>query len=187
MASQESRVTETAHLCGNMFRVSQEIRLNTSSSAEVARYCNTANADSENDCIFGKYQRTPDAGEYIHICIKTKIQMCIYVHIWEVNKFSFVWLKKLHLYKQMNILYIHILCFLSLSRYIHIFIPLTLFAQLKINFTLHTFIYRHWQRVVFNQMKNINLFPHPFGYSHMNRLSKFKTTQTNLLKLVIIC
>ncbi|XP_053946584.1 filamin-A [Anastrepha ludens] len=47
-----------------MFRVSQEIRLNTSGSAEVVRYCNNTNADSENDCIFGKYQRTPDADAY---------------------------------------------------------------------------------------------------------------------------
>ncbi|XP_017482576.1 PREDICTED: filamin-A [Rhagoletis zephyria] len=47
-----------------MFRVSQEIRLNTSGNAEVPRYCNNTSADSENECIFGKYQRTPDADAY---------------------------------------------------------------------------------------------------------------------------
>lgn len=125
LASQESRASETAYLSSNMFRVSQEIRLNTSSSAEVTRYCNTTNADSENDCIFGKYQRTPDAGEYICTYIWTNYkykyvgwwrQMCVYI----AYKFSFVWLKKLRLYKQINE-YIMFFCFS-----VDIFIPFRL-------------------------------------------------------------
>lgn len=43
-----------------MFKSSQEIRLNT---ANVKQYTN--HNDSENNvCIFGKYLKTPDTGEF---------------------------------------------------------------------------------------------------------------------------
>lgn len=49
-----------------MFKVSQEIRLNTKAAGQLGQ---TAIGDAgacdspESVCIFGRYQRTPDAGE----------------------------------------------------------------------------------------------------------------------------
>uniref|UniRef100_A0A1A9UTH3 Filamin n=1 Tax=Glossina austeni TaxID=7395 RepID=A0A1A9UTH3_GLOAU len=44
-----------------MFKSSQEIRLNTSEAAAAGRYTN--NSSREDFCIFGKYQKTPDADD----------------------------------------------------------------------------------------------------------------------------
>lgn len=52
-------------MCG-MFRVSQEIRLNTSAAGQLgqASVGDASDGDSpESVSIFGRYQRTPDAGE----------------------------------------------------------------------------------------------------------------------------
>lgn len=43
-----------------MFKSSQEIRLNTSEAAAAGRYTNNSSS-REDFCIFGKYQKTPDA------------------------------------------------------------------------------------------------------------------------------
>ncbi|XP_037953272.1 filamin-B-like [Teleopsis dalmanni] len=45
-----------------MFKVSQELRLDTSGS--TTRKNTTPNANSEHDYTFGKYQKTPDADVY---------------------------------------------------------------------------------------------------------------------------
>ena len=47
-----------------MFKSSQEIRLNTSNASP-----STNHNDSENICVFGKYLKTPDAGEFIYFLV----------------------------------------------------------------------------------------------------------------------